>query len=271
MKLLTIGNSFTWSLRSCFPPVCESAGVELDLEFANHGGCELSEHWAYVCAEENEPECRMYQDYAYKLREVLAKKPWDVVTIQQASHLSWDYDTFLPYADLLIGYVRKHAPGAEIVIQQTWSYREDAPRLAEWGFPSAEMHRRLTEAYRKLAEHTGLRMISTGAAVDLARREQPVKFENYDPALLDRLRWPDLPPQAGALVGKCFWRKNAAGELELVRDTIHLNLRGEYLQACVWFGFLFGRDPREITYVPPEVSDSDASFLRDAASHSLSA
>ena len=41
MKILTIGNSFTWSLRACLPGVAEERGEELKLEFANFGGCEF--------------------------------------------------------------------------------------------------------------------------------------------------------------------------------------------------------------------------------------
>ena len=32
----------------------------------------------------------MYMEYTMKLRELLASDDWDVVTIQSASHESWD-------------------------------------------------------------------------------------------------------------------------------------------------------------------------------------
>ena len=271
MKILTIGNSFTWSLRACLPGVAEERGEELKLEFANFGGCEFRRHWAYITAEENEPACRMYADYTMKLRELLASDAWDVVTIQSASHESWDYANYVPFAGLIIDYVRKYAPGARIVIQQTWAYREDAPRLQEWGFDRNEMYRRLDEAYRRLGREYNLPIIPTGKAVEMALAEQPGgKFVNYDPGILLKLRWPDLPPQAHSLIGSCRWVKDkTTGELTLKRDTIHLNIRGQYLQACVWYGFLWEKDPREIKFVHEEVADSDAAFLRDVADRAI--
>ncbi|MFA7230469.1 MAG: DUF4886 domain-containing protein, partial [Victivallaceae bacterium] len=74
----------------------------------------------------------------------------------------------------------------------------------------------------------------------------------------------------GDVVGNIWWRKNAeSGEMELARDTIHLNKRGEYLQACVWFAFLYERPVSEIGYVPEMISASDASFLREMAQNAV--
>jgi hypothetical protein len=57
--------------------------------------------------------------------------------------------------------------------------------------------------------------------------------------------------------------------MTLRRDTIHLNIRGQYLQACVWYGFIFNRDPREITWAHEEVANSDAAFLRHIAARAI--
>ena len=109
-----------------------------------------------------------------------------------------------------------------------------------------------------------------GKGVELAIANDPNgRFVNYDPALLLTLRWPDLPPQAHSLIGKCYWSKDSNGELTIRRDTIHLNIRGEYLQACIWYGFLFNKDPRDIKWVPLDVADSDAAFLRSMAARAL--
>ena len=87
---------------------------------------------------------------------------------------------------------------------------------------------------------------------------------------MNTLHWPDLPPQAGDLVGRIWWAKDkTTGELKLGRDTIHLNLRGQYLQACVWFAALYGRKTAEITFVPDEIGNSDAAFLRSMAQEAV--
>lgn len=270
MKVLTIGNSFTWSLRSCFPAMAEAQGEELKLEFANFNGCAFRRHWASVTEEENDPECRLYMNGNMKLRELLASDDWDIVTIQSASRESCDYANYTPFAGLIIDYVRKHAPGARIVIQQTWAYREDAYWLVENGMDRNEMYRRLEAAYRRLAGEYNLQVIPTGRAVELALAEQKEPFVNYDPEQRRKLRWPDLPPQANAIIGRSYWSKDAeSGELLLKIDTAHLNIRGEYLQACVWFGYVFNKDPRQIKWVHKEVADSDAVFLREMAAKAL--
>ncbi len=273
LRILTIGNSFTDSLTRYFQPVAESAGCRLFFDRANFGGCEMARHWSYVEAEEREPVCRIYQGGNTKLRNLLAREKWDVVTIQQASHDSWRPESFHPWAKNLHDYIRLHAPEAEVVIQQTWAYRADHPQFlpgSEWGVSQREMHERLSANYTALAKEFSLRVIPSGFAVQLSREQEPVPFENYDPALVGRLRWPDLPPQAGDVVGQCFWRKDPkTGELELKRDLIHLNARGQYLQACVWFGFLFDRPVSEVGFVPEELGDRDAAFLRDIARQAI--
>ena len=293
LKILTIGNSFTDSLAVFWEKVVESAGCTLHFERANHGGCELHRHWTYIMNEESDNVYRMYQNYQYRMCELLAKEPWDVVTIQQASHFSWRYETYLPFAENIYDYIRQYAPQAEIIIQQTWAYRADDRRLwDEWKYDDAlvekvsvigielpgeavkvsqkEMHNKLTEAYINLAKKLNLRIIPTGDAVALSRTNEPVPFKNYAPELMSTLRWPDLPPQAGDVVGNIWWRKNAeSGEMELARDTIHLNKRGEYLQACVWFAFLYERPVSEISYVPEMISASDARFLRKIAQNAV--
>ena len=264
LRILTIGNSFTDSLTFCFSEVVESAGCGLLFDRANHGGCELRRHWSYIEFEERDAVVRMYQEPRVKLRSILQREPWDVVTIQQASHESWNPDSYQPYASNICAHVRKYAPQAEVVIQQTWAYRADDPRImpgGAWGFDQTGMYERLTGAYRKLASELNLRVIPTGYAVQLAREEQSLHFRNYDPALLDSLHWPDLPQQAGSLVGRMWWCKDGNGKLKIGRDTIHLNARGQYLQACVWFAFLYGRRTSEITFVPKVIGDSDAEFL----------
>jgi len=271
LRILTIGNSFTDSLTAYFPQVAASAGCRLVFDRANFGGCELERHWSYIQAEEASEICRIYQG-GKKLRDILARG-WDIVTIQQASHSSWRAETFQPFATNIFNYVREHAPEAEVAVQQTWAYRADDPRLmpgGEWGIDQTGMYDRLTENYRTLARKHNLRIIPTGYAVRLSRAAEEKPFRNYDPALLDTLRWPDLPPQAGDVVGRAFYAKDPeSGELKLRRDLIHLNCRGQYLQACVWTSFLFGRRTDAISFVPEELDDRDAATLRRVAQQAV--
>lgn len=269
MKIMTIGNSFTDSLAAYFPNVVASTGNELTFDRANHGGCELHRHWDYIANEERDAVYRLYKEGTMRMRDMLKLELWDVVTIQQASHASWRPETFHPFAENIAEVVKKYAPQAELVIQQTWAYRADDPRIipdGAWQISQTGMYERLTENYRALAKDLGCRIIPTGYAVQLSRQAEEKPFVNYDPALLETLRWPDLPPQSGDVVGQCGWRKDpATGKMTIWRDCIHLNQRGQYMQACVWYAKLYGRPTSDITYIPEIIGDEDAAFLRGIA------
>ena len=140
------------------------------------------------------------------------------------------------------------------------------PPDSEWGFDQNTMYEKLTANYLALAKSIHARVIPTGLAVQIAREKSPVKFKNYDPALLGTLHFPDLPPQAGDVVGRLYWSKDQkTGEMRIIRDAMHLNDRGEYLQACVWYLFLFGGTAEDIRFVPNSIGNSDARFLARCA------
>ncbi len=257
LSVLTIGNSFTWSLDPYFKKVVESAGHGLHIEFANFGGCELRRHWKYI-EEESNSSRKIYGGGKQTLAEILKSRQWDIVTIQQASHESWQSESYQPFAKNICAFVKKHAPNAKIVIQQTWSYRADAPRFEKWGFDNEEMFKRVKSAYAKLASEMNLEIIPVGEAVSMARANSPIKFKPYTKEELKNCNYPDLPKQAGDVVGNLFWKKNKKGQMTIVADTIHLNSYGKYLQACVWFVSLYDEPASKIKFIPNNMADSTA-------------
>ena len=277
-----IGNSFSICVGKFLPQMVRCfPGNHLKLTSCYIGGCSFETHWNNIVEAEKNSEFKPYRITVWdsstlkkpvfpgNVNALLKTEKYDIVTIQQASCLSVDYAAYQPFADDLIKVVKKYQPQAEIIIQQTWSYRADAPFFRETGIDNSEMYSRLEKAYHQLAKDYKLRMIPTGFAVQTARKLSPVKFENYDWEMLDSLQWPDLPRQAGDVVGNFRWRKNREGEMVIYRDTNHLNMRGEYLQAALWCGFLYEIDPEKITYVAPQIGKSDAAFLRKCASIAL--
>ena len=129
-------------------------------------------------------------------------------------------------------------------MQQTWSYSKLDGRICDkktkgpgsWGIDQLGMYERLTDNYRALAEKNGFDIIPTGLAVQLFRA---------------------MAPRAEDVVGTV----SPKGV-----DSIHLNPRGEYLQACVWTAKLFGADIRDISYAPTELgSAEDFATMRHAA------
>ena len=286
LKVLMIGNSFSQSVLTYLPKLAAAApDCNLKLGQAMIGGCTFEHHCKVFKQAEQNPAYKPYwtnlrldpknpKNHQANLKELLTADKWDIVTIQQGSHQSWRPETFGSDADELISIIRKYAPQAEIIVHQTWAYRADDPRIAPknpvWKFGQKEMYNRLTANYKSLAKKYGFRIIPVGYAIELSREKTPVKFQQYDPALLDTLNFPDLPNQSGDVVGNMHWRKSKkTGEMEIRRDTFHLNSRGKYLQACTWFLFLFHKKADDVKFIPNEIGDKDARFLLNCAEEAV--
>lgn len=264
LNVLAIGNSFSISLQRYFVQVVESVpGCHVVFGDLTIGGCSLERHWSNVEKELNEPGFKYFKKYTYA--EKLKSKKWDVVTIQQASHLSWQKESFFPYARNLYKFIRENAPQAEVVLQQTWSYRPDSPRLTKWGFDQNEMYNRLSEAYAYAATELNIRQIPTGLAVQTARKTQAGGYDSPS-CLPSNYVYPDVADTSRYFIGGSPVWKNGK---YVPGDTIHLNARGQYIQACVWFAELFGRSACEIKFVPKELTASDAEFLRNVAQQAV--
>ncbi len=268
IKILTVGNSFADSACHFLPAVAKSAGDSVEIVRANIGGCTMNRHWTLVEQCEKDPNLKPYYG-KYSLKDRLLAGKWDIVTIQQGSHESWRPECYEPYARNLYDYIKKYAPQAEVVIQQTWAYRADDGRLKSWKITPEEMYEKLSAAYAKVAKELDCRVIPTGFAVDLARKAQPVKDLPPDPETLRNLKRPALPDQTWTLVRGYYWRKDGKGEWRLTLDPSHLSQRGEYLQACVWYGLLFGQPVSRVTFVPKGMTAEDAAFLRGIAQKAL--
>ena len=331
VKLLTIGNSFANDATAYLPAMAKAAGKDLTLFRANIGGCSFERHARHMKAFEAnqaDPQARPYKGVFIRsladdvtapkiasggtevdpkvkeaprnmsLQEALQSEKWDYVTIQQLSNESYKFETFEPYAGEIIACVKKYAPTAEIIIHQTWAYREDCP-LYKDGFDQQKMYEGLVAAYGRLAENYGLREVPVGAAMQEARKLPRWTFKFPDPKFNYKEPMPGtLPEQAGSLnVGWTVKKAlvtveeavtaggnapaGAAGtsgdtatkpvkatkveKLVAALDFKHCNPEGRYLGASVFYGFLFGGKVAENAFVPPAVKPEDAAVLRGIA------
>ena len=128
----------------------------------------------------------------------------------------------------------------------------------------------------QLAKKHGLRMIPTGDAVQLFRERLPVDYGKVlTRAELAAIPRPSTVDFHGDVTGSSAWKKGTKGsqkdweEVKLRIDSAHLNPRGQYLQACVWLGFLFKTDPTAFSHRPKDLSESDAKLMRQCARDAL--
>jgi hypothetical protein len=289
LKVLMIGNSYSASVLHQTPKIASSMGLKVDFVNCNIGGCTLKIHWENVEKSSN-PNYRPYlamfgtpeSETAAMVRKVCVKGKtnipqllgavkWDIVTVQQGSTRSAFADTYQPYADNLIATIRKHAPQAEILIQETWAYISYHEKFNEWKFGQKEMYRRLHENYTALAKKTGFRVIPVGTAVERYRAKLP-PFKKLSKEEWNAIEKPNLPDICGDPCGVPKWRKPYRWEkgydkekVQLMIDSTHLNEDGKYLQSCVWLSVLFGIDARSVGWAPEHLAADRAAMIRECA------
>jgi hypothetical protein len=279
LKVLMIGNSFSICVGKFLPQVVNSGKKHhLILTSAYIGGCSLQKHYNHLLKAEKDNSFKPYKITVWdseknpekgistpgNINTVLQTEQFDIVTIQQNSANCWNFATFEPFAGELIKYIRKYQANAEIVIHQTWAYRVDAPLLQKWGFDQDGMYKRVSEAYGKLAETYKLRVIPMADAVQNFRADTPVKYKKPDPDAV--YKEPELPSFAGDVVGVSLWQTNRKTKQRYVHnDYSHLNQQGMYMQAALWYAFLFDENANDIKFTPPKFSDTEVKLLRSCA------
>ena len=288
LKVLMIGNSFSICLLEQFPQVAKSMGLELDLCSLYIGGCSFERHWQNVekagnpdflpydvrwnyasCAHDAAPVARAVRAGGRENRrngkasrrvsgnipQLLKADRWDVVTIQQASHFSWQPATYRPFADNLVKKIRELAPQAEIVVQETWSYTPWDRRLAQWKMDQDEMYAKLHVAYGDFAKVNGFMVIPVGTAVQLYRKALPVVYTENS--------------FGGDPCGSAKFERAEGGGWKPKGDVFHFNREGHYLQALVWTAALYGVDVEKCPYKPVFLDASRAGKMKSCAMKSV--
>lgn len=136
LRILAIGNSFSDDGTEYLPALLENLGVK-NVEVARLyvGGCTLESHMKFY--DNNDAAYKFYQSKAGEnkwvesaekvtMQYALALGEWDIITMQQASGFSGQYDSYTPHLGRLIEVVKKAQPQAELVWHMTWSYSSDS-------------------------------------------------------------------------------------------------------------------------------------------------
>ncbi|GAB3957481.1 DUF4886 domain-containing protein [Spirosoma harenae] len=261
-----IGNSFSQNASKYLPELSKEGGHVLVIGRAEIGGSSLQRHWEHAEAAELNPDDPKGKPYNGKsLKMLLSDGVWDIVTIQQASILSGDVETYRPYARNLYDYVKKLQPNATIVFHQTWAYRTDSKdfsRIAsgDSAKSSEQMWEKSRSAYHTIANELGISLIPNGDAfwqINSSPKWSYQKDNSFDPK---QAKSSTLPDQTHSLHVGYRWDKD-----KLVFDSHHANEAGCYLGGLVWYSFLFGESPVKLTFKPAEVDDDFARQLRKVA------
>ena len=209
MNILSIGNSFSQDAQRYLHRLAKHDGIDMKTVNLYIGGCPLRRHYLNMLDDTAAYDFEFNGEATgikVSLRQALASDEWDVVTLQQASPLSGQYETYEPYIEELAAYVRRYCPHARLLIHQTWAYEDGSERLIRLGYASAEdMLSALCNCYSKAAEAVGAHGI--------------------------------IP------CGEAMMRAQALGIAQVHRDTFHASLGvGRYVLALCWYKALTKRD-----------------------------
>ena len=238
LKVLSIGNSYSVNSFQQLYDIAASFGYEdIVLGILYKGGCSIEEHanyakydrpaYEYHKSTSSSATWRVYKSST--MLDGLTDEAWDIITIQQASHLAPLASTMTDgNLDYVSEYVQTHQtnPNAKFYYHASWSYatdhnhpHKDKPEYAYLNDP-ALMDKMIAECMEniilKRPDIDGL--IYTGAAIAKAREY-----------------FGDLITSPKTLYTS---NDNGAGK----PDGYHLSQRACYLAGLVWFGTLTGED-----------------------------
>ncbi len=157
MDILSIGNSFSQDAQTYLWRIAHHDKQEMRTVNLMIGGCSLERHFRNIKGDKKEYILQhngYSTDFVTSIKTALLSGSWDYVTLQQASHLSYKMDSYMPYLKVLADSIREYAPKAKILIHQTWGYATGSERLAQRGFSTMEeMSRAVFSCYETAAEY----------------------------------------------------------------------------------------------------------------------
>ncbi len=221
-NVLIIGNSFSTGWPDELNGIFKKAGNnKVNLFTVYYSGCRLEQHWNWLKTGQKNYRLRHHMqagsmtDYDdVSLEYCLAKKNWDVISIQQhfAPQVSLSYDeslaTCVPYAEYLVNYLRENFPKSKLVFHQTWAFEvgwsRDGVTVTDKQYQDTN-HKNIRAVCQKIAKDNALPLIPCGDGFDIARN----KYQSGD---LSRDGYHDGTETGGQYLNACVWFESLTGE-----------------------------------------------------------
>ncbi len=224
IKILAIGNSFSQDATYYLHQIAAADDVDIKVVNLYIGGCSLERHWNNIQsgAEEYLLEENGYSLEKYvSIQKALCMEEWDYVVTQQVSGDSGILETYHPYLDYIMKYVKEKLPKTEFILHETWAYEIDSlhANFHKYKQNQQDMYEKLSKAYRDVAEQFGVRLILCGDVVQEIRKKEPFVYGH--------------------------------GGMSICRDGFHMNvIYGRYLLAATWYKTLTGNSVCNNNYIP---------------------
>lgn len=164
ISILMIGNSFAVDVAAYAHQISLCTDVELDIGVLYIGGCSLETHCNHIGTGVAEYEWYFNGESTQRwitLEDGLKDRKWDYITLQQVSGLGGVKESYYPYINQLIDYVRKFQPEAEFVMHETWPYPSysDHNEFVRYNNNREIMFECLHKTYFEVAKELGINII----------------------------------------------------------------------------------------------------------------
>ena len=165
------------------------------------------------------------------LKHIIRDEQWDIISLQQASHLSGVPDSYknLPLLKRLVQTYTTNLH-VEFVWHMTWAYAQDcqSKKFAPYDYKQRQMYSAIVSTMLGVMPVIGQpRIIPSGTAIQLVRHR--------------------------------------LGDI-LCRDGMHLSYTlGRYTAACTWCEFLTGKIVDGNPYYPDTISEVEAQICQEEA------
>ena len=238
IRVLAIGNSFSEdAVEQYLYELAAAQGDSLVIGNAYIAGCSIDRHYDNLRGDSALYTYRKIiggvkaKHNGVTLRSIIQDEQWDVISLQQASHLSGIVTSYtnLP---LLKRLVQSYTTNLHVqfVWHMTWAYADDftSDRFKPYNYSQSRMYHNIISSMLNVLPSVGIRrIIPSGTAIQLMRHRM--------------------------------------GNV-LNRDGYHLSYTlGRYTAACTWCEFLTGRNVDGNKYWPATITEQEAQTCQQEA------
>ena len=232
MNILSIGNSFSQDAHRYLHRIAKADGCILNTFNLLIGACSLYTHYKNTISETRDYTLEMNGEntgFKVSLKEALLNRDWDIISIQQVSNQAPCYETFQPYLNEIVSYIRHMVPKAKIALHYTWAYEQDSKRLNdELGYKNrSEMYADIVGSYNRAAKEIDFDFIIPSATL--------------------------------------FEKLTESGIEKVHRDTFHASFGiGRYALGLLWYSVISGNDITENNYsdFDEDISDVEINIAK---------
>ena len=174
ISVLMIGNSFSVDAAHFTHQLSLGTDVEIEVGVLYVGGCSLEQHVNFIKEGSSPYEWFINGESTGRyisLKDALKIKEWDYITLQQVSVFSGLKDTFYPYINELMEYVRQYQISPTFVLHKTWPYQTgfDNTNFAHYNYSRETMYKCICETYDYVSKDLNIDIIiRSGDAIESA-------------------------------------------------------------------------------------------------------